>query len=175
MKQISFAIIVAILGAVACSNSRAKDEGQVKTDNVEGNVAIAASNGEAAHMSGEPVQMTKQMFIDEIMDYETNKTEWVYKSDMPGLIDFYADWCRPCKITSPILDELAKEYAGKVKFYKVNVDNERELASVFGVQSIPTFLFMPVEGKPTISSGIAQTPEQTKEMFVKQIEELLLK
>jgi thioredoxin 1 len=128
-----------------------------------------------AMKDSEPIHLTKQMFLDKIMDYETNKTEWVYKGELPGIVDFYADWCKPCKITSPILDELAREYAGKIQIYKVNIDQEKELASVFGVQSIPTFLFIPAKGNPTMSAGIAQTPEETKAMFKKQIEEILLK
>lgn len=168
MKQLGFAILIAVMGMVACSSSNGK-----KTE-TDANTNIAQPQETTIADNGEPVQLNKQMFIDQIMDYETNQQEWIYKADKPGLVDFYADWCRPCKITSPILDELAKEYAGKITIYKVNVDKERELAAVFGVQSIPTFLFMPKDGKPTISSGIAQTPEQTKEMFRQQIEEILL-
>lgn len=167
MKKIGLAILIAAMGIVACSNSNGKT--------AEGQTNDAAPQETTLAEAGKPIQLNKQMFLDQIMDYETNQQEWVYKGDKPGLVDFYADWCRPCKITSPILDELAKEYEGKINIYKVNVDKERELAAVFGVQSIPTFLFMPQEGMPTISAGIAQTPEQTKEMFRQQIEELLLK
>lgn len=121
-----------------------------------------------------PTMLTKQMFLDQIMDYESNPNEWIYKGDMPSLIDFYADWCRPCRITSPILEELAHEYAGKIKVYKIDVQAEQELAAVFGIQSIPSFLFIPKDDTPVLSSGIAQTPEATKEMFRKQIDEILL-
>jgi len=121
-----------------------------------------------------PTLLTKQMFLDEIMDYESNPSEWIYKGELPGLVDFYADWCRPCRITSPILEELAQEYKGKIKIYKIDVQKEQELASIFGVQSIPAFLFIPKNDKPVMSAGIAQTPEQTKEMFRKQIDEILL-
>jgi len=121
-----------------------------------------------------PTLLTKQMFLDQIMDYETNPSEWIYKGDMPSLIDFYADWCRPCRITSPILEELAQEYAGKIKVYKVDVQAEQELAAVFGIQSIPSFLYIPKDDTPVMSSGIAQTPEATKDMFRKQIDEILL-
>ena len=78
-------------------------------------------------------------------------------------------------MTSPILEELSKEYAGKVDFYKVDTDDQRELAAVFGIQSIPTFLFCPVEGKPTMASGIARTKEETKQMFIDRINSILLK
>jgi thioredoxin len=91
------------------------------------------------------------------------------------LVDFYADWCAPCKITSPILDDLAKKYAGRINIYKVDVDKEQELSAVFGVQSIPTFLFCPMEGNPTISSGIANSADATRNLFIQQIEEILLK
>ncbi len=120
------------------------------------------------------LQMTKSEFLEKIMDYENNPTEWVYKGDKPSLIDFYADWCGPCRITSPILEELAEEYDGKIYIYKVNVDYEKELAQVFGVTGIPAFLYVPMEGKPSMTSGIARDREQTKEMFRSYIETILL-
>ena len=118
--------------------------------------------------------LTKQTFLDKVFNYEQNR-EWKFEGDLPCVIDFYADWCGPCRITSPILEDLAKQYAGKINFYKVDVDREQELAAVFGVQSIPSFLFCPLKGAPTISSGIANSREATKNLFIKQIEELLLK
>ncbi|MBN1925821.1 MAG: redoxin domain-containing protein [Prolixibacteraceae bacterium] len=108
------------------------------------------------------------------MDYEKNPTQWVYKGDKPCLVDFYADWCGPCRITSPILEELAREYKGKVNIYKVNVDKEKELSQVFGISGIPAFLYCPMDGKPTMTSGIARDKEQTKQMFRDNIEKLLL-
>jgi thioredoxin len=165
MKKLVLVVLIGTLGIAACNSSDGNKT--ISTENSVDAVQVKTSEG--------PVQLTKAGFLSEIMDYEKNPEEWVYKGTMPGLIDFYADWCKPCKMTSPILDELAKEYAGKIIIYKVNVDVERELASVFGVQSIPTFLFMPMEGQPALSSGIAQTPEQTKAMFKQQIEEILLK
>ncbi len=121
-----------------------------------------------------PVKLNKQMFLDEIVDYEQNPGQWIYKGELPGLIDFYADWCRPCRITSPILEELAIEYSGKIKVYKIDVQVEQELAAIFGVQSIPSFLFIPKDDTPVMSAGIAATPDQTKEMFRQQIDEILL-
>jgi thioredoxin len=122
-----------------------------------------------------PVHLNKAEFLKIIMDYEKNPNTWSFQGEKPCLIDFYADWCAPCRITSPILEELARDYAGKINVYKVNVDKEKELASVFGVQSIPTFLFCPMNGNPTISSGIGNSREATKNMFIQQIEEILLK
>jgi thioredoxin len=123
----------------------------------------------------EPVHITKAEFLKLVMDYEKNKDVWVFKGEKPCLVDFYADWCAPCKITSPILDDLAKKYAGRINIYKVDVDKEQELSAVFGVQSIPTFLFCPMEGNPTISSGIANSADATRNLFIQQIEEILLK
>ncbi len=122
-----------------------------------------------------PVHISKDDFVKLVMDYKTNPETWKFAGNKPCLVDFYADWCGPCKVTSPILEELSKEYAGKINIYKVNVDKERELASLFNVQSIPTFLFCPMDGNPTISSGIANTPDATKQMFREQINQLLLK
>jgi len=125
----------------------------------------------------EPVvqKMTKADFIAKVMDYENNPTEWVFKGEKPCIIDFYADWCGPCRITSPILEELAKEYKDKINVYKINVDNEQELSQVFGISGIPAFLYCPMEGKPSMTSGIARDKEQTKQMFKKNIETILLK
>jgi len=119
-----------------------------------------------------PVHITKAFFIDNIMDYEKSE-EWDYKGNLPAIVDFYATWCPPCKVSNPILEELAEEYSGQIKVYKVDVDLEQELASVFGIQSIPSFLFIPVEGQPVMSQGIARTVEETKAMFESQISEIL--
>ena len=117
----------------------------------------------------EVVHLTAQDFKDKVFDYETEK-EWKYKGSLPAILDFYADWCQPCKMVAPILEDLALEYAGKIMVYKVNTENEQELASVFGVQSIPTLLFIPKEGKP--QSAMGALPKQT---FEKVIREVLLK
>jgi thioredoxin 1 len=122
-----------------------------------------------------PIHLTKAEFLKRVMDYEKNTETWKFAGNRPCIVDFYADWCAPCRITSPILEDLAKVYAGKIDIYKVNVDDEQELASIFGVQSIPSFLFCPLQGEPTMSSGIANTPVATRQMFIQQIEDFLLK
>jgi thioredoxin 1 len=161
-------ILIAALIALVVLSCKTETKKQV-TEQKNSSVVVAVANPNA------PVHLTKQMFLDEIMDYEKNPNAWIYKGKMPAVVDFYADWCKPCKITSPILDELAQEYAGKVLFYKINIDEEKELATVFGVQSIPTFLFIPQQGNPQMSAGIAQTPEETKAMFKQQIDGILIK
>lgn len=120
------------------------------------------------------IHINEQQFKNLIMDFEKNQT-WKFAGDKPCIVDFYADWCAPCRITSPILEELAKEYKGKIHVYKVDIDEEKKLASVFGIRSIPSFLYCPVEGKPSMSSGIGKSKEATKQMFKQNIEKLLLK
>ena len=115
------------------------------------------------------VHLTAQDFKEKVFNYETGK-EWKYEGNLPAIVDFYADWCSPCKMVAPILEDLAYEYSGKIMVYKVNTENERELASVFGIQSIPTLLFIPKKGQPQAAMGAL--PRQT---FDKVIQDVLLK
>lgn len=124
----------------------------------EGSSATVAVEKAAVDSSLLPVKMDAKMFVDLIVDYRNSK-EWDYKGDKPAVIDFYATWCGPCKQLSPILDELSAEYAGKVLFYKVDIDEERELAAVFGIQSIPMVLLIPKEGKPYVVQGLRPKAE----------------
>jgi thioredoxin len=169
MKRILSLLMLAAILSMGC-NSQTPDAGKEKANN-EVNKPLAMASVKPMN---EPIKLDKQKFLDQIVDYESNPQEWIYKGELPGLIDFYADWCRPCRITSPILEELAQEYAGQINVYKIDVQAEQELAAVFGIQSIPSFLFIPVDDKPVMSSGIAATPEATKEMFRQQINEILL-
>lgn len=105
------------------------------------------------------VHITKADFLKKVYDFEKNPDEWKYLGSQPAIVDFYADWCGPCRQLSPVLDELAKEYSGKLTIYKVNVDNERGLASFFGIRSIPTLLFIPMKGKPQRSLGALSKTE----------------
>jgi thioredoxin 1 len=115
------------------------------------------------------VHLTSDDFKEKVFNYEANK-EWKYEGTLPAIIDFYADWCQPCKMVAPVLEELAREYAGQIMVYKVNTEEEQELASVFGIQSIPTLLFIPREGQPQAAMGAL--PKQT---FEKAIKDILLK
>lgn len=114
------------------------------------------------------IQLTTQDFKDKIFNYEQEK-EWKYEGPLPAIIDFYADWCAPCKMVAPILEELSKEYEGRLVIYKVNTEVEMELASVFGISSIPTFLFIPVNGDPMMQPGAFP-----KKVFQQVIDEKLL-
>ena len=115
------------------------------------------------------IPLTTQDFKEKVFDYETEK-EWKFNGDVPAIIDFYADWCGPCKAVAPVLEELSEEYSGKLVIYKVDTEKEAELSSVFGIQSIPTFLFIPVSGVPMQQRGAFP-----KKVFKEVIEERLLK
>lgn len=111
--------------------------------------------------------LTTETFKSKVFNYETNK-EWKYEGNVPCLIDFYADWCAPCKMVAPILEELQTEYNGKINIYKVNTEEQQELAAIFGIRSIPSLLFVPQEGQPQMAMGALP-----KETFVKAIEDVL--
>ncbi len=110
--------------------------------------------------------LTTNTFKQKIFDYSKSQT-WSYKGKLPAIIDFYADWCRPCKIIAPHLEAISKEYKDKLNVYKVNTDKEQELAQVFGIQSIPAVLFIPVNGQPQMLIGA-----HPKEEYEKQIKTL---
>ncbi len=139
-------------------------------------VSLSAQNLPVEERSAHLVQfLTKADFLKKIVDYEKNPTQWIFLGDKPCIVDFYADWCRPCRIASPILEDLAEEYRGKIDVYKINTDQEPELSAAFGIRSIPAFLFCPKNGNPQMSAGIAQTPEDTRTLFKRIIDEFLLK
>lgn len=114
------------------------------------------------------IKMTAQDFKDKVFDYSGTE-DWKYKGELPAIIDFYADWCGPCRMVAPVLEELSKEYEGKIVIYKVDTEKEFELSSIFGIQSIPTFLFIPTESDPMMQPGALP-----KKAFQQIIEERLL-
>ncbi|MFT4223113.1 thioredoxin [Dysgonomonas sp.] len=116
------------------------------------------------------IHLTKAEFLSKVANFETNPTEWKYLGDKPALIDFYADWCGPCKAIAPVLEELAAEYGDRIYIYKINTETEPELASAFGIRSIPSLLFVPMNGQPQMAAG-ALPKQQLKEV----IDNLLLK
>ena len=110
--------------------------------------------------------LTKQEFLNKVFNYEQNK-DWKFEGNLPCIIDFYADWCQPCKMVAPILEELSDEYEGKINIYKVNTEQEQELAGAFGIRSIPSMLFVPVADKPQMAVGAL--PKQSIEQAMKEV------
>ena len=149
-------MVVVVLFLASCSMSANSDK------NESGKVS--------EQKKGEVIVLNKADFLSKVFNYEKNPTQWTYEGDKPCIIDFYADWCGPCKRVAPVLVELAEQYKDDLIIYKINVDNEKELAMAFGIQSIPTLLFIPKTGTPQVSQGAL-----SKEQFVEQIENFLLK
>lgn len=149
MKKVFFILSLFAVIVFACSNYAANDK--------ESNKVITTEGIE---------HLTKTTFLEKVFDYENNK-DWKFNGNTPVVIDFYADWCAPCKKMSPILEELNKEYGGKVTFYKIDTQKEQELAQVFGITGIPAFLFIPMDGQPQMSMGYSDKP--TFENTIKEI------
>ncbi|MEE4255640.1 MAG: thioredoxin domain-containing protein [Bacteroidales bacterium] len=161
MKNIkTLLFLLAAIVAVSCSNST---ETKAQAD-------MSSEKNNSEIVEGKTINMDKAMFLERVMDFEKNKETWIYLGDKPAIIDFYADWCKPCKLIAPIMEELAAEYKGQLYIYKVDTQVERELASVFGIRSIPAVLFIPMEGKPQMSTGALP-----KETFKDAIDNFLLK
>ncbi len=112
--------------------------------------------------------LTKQTFLDKVFNYEKNQ-DWKFEGNLPCIIDFYADWCGPCKMVAPVLEELSEEYKGKINIYKVDTEAEQELSAAFGIRSIPSMLFCPKDGQPQMAQGALP-----KESLKQAIEQVLL-
>ena len=133
---------------------------------------VAVENGDENKDKGDskPLLLDQESFKKLVMNYEENPKQWVFEGDKPCIVDFYADWCKPCRMIAPILEELAVEYEGQINIYKVDTQKERELASVFGITSLPTVLFVPASGNPSAQKGALP-----KESYKQIIDEFLLK
>ncbi len=133
---------------------------------------VLTSQGEKSTANtgeGQPIHLTRAEFLSKVYDFEKSPKNWVYSGEKPCIIDFYADWCRPCKLVAPIMAELAEKYNGRIIVYKINIDEEKELAGFFGIQSIPTVLLCPMSGPPQMTQGALP-----KETFEKAVNEVLL-
>jgi thioredoxin len=169
MKKLGYLSVLMVFLFLGCSNSSGNKEASPATGAVA--TAKAKSGGDEASSAGtiKPVHLTKETFKEKVMNYEKNPQQWVFEGDRPAIVDFYADWCRPCRMIAPIMDELAVEYQGKVDFYKVDTEAEKELAAVFGITSLPTVIFIPAAGNPSAQKGAMQ-----KENYKQIIDEFLL-
>ena len=131
-------ILSAVMVIVSCCRNSGGDN-QQNTNNKEKKM--------------QTIHLTKSEFLAKVADYETSPNEWKYLGDRPAIIDFYASWCGPCKMIAPILEELAAEYGDSIYIYKIDTEKEQELSAAFGIRSIPTLLFVPMEGAPQMAQG----------------------
>ena len=157
MNKFFMFTIAVLFSATACGNTSNTSESTVNSATVETKETHTVKH------------LTKTDFLAKVYNYEKNPKEWIFEGDKPAIVDFYATWCGPCKAIAPVLEELAKEYEGKIDIYKVDTDKESELARAFGIRSIPTLLFIPSKGDPQISQGALP-----KAQLKKAIDEFLL-
>lgn len=163
MKKLTFIILfLSALSLNACNTSGNGDKNSGDAS-LQAQPASSASAGE-----GKVIVLNSEQFRALVWDYKKSPDNWVFKGELPAVVDFYADWCRPCRLIAPIMDELASEYKGKVNFYKVNTDLERELSAAFNIRSIPAVLFVPKAEKPQMSVGAQQKPA-----YIQAIQEVL--
>lgn len=136
MKKVALILLLAGVAFASCS-------GQTRKNNEQ--------NKEEKKMK--TIHLTKSEFLTKVVDYEKNPNEWKYLGDKPAIIDFYASWCGPCKMLAPVLEELAAEYGDSIYIYKIDTEQEQELAAAFNIRSIPTLLFVPISGAPQLAQG----------------------
>lgn len=161
MKKVFLLIALTL---VVFANCGAKE----KTESAEAK-DVKTTEQVKTETSMKTIHLTKAEFLAKVANYETNPEEWKYLGDKPCLIDFYASWCGPCKRIAPVLEELAAEYGGQIYIYKIDTEKEQELAAAFGIRSIPTLLFVPMNDKPQMAMGAL-----SKEDFKEAIDTVLL-
>ena len=158
MKKTLIAFVVLMTALTGCKAKAGETSASAE------NVKTTSNNKQMG-----AIHLTKETFIEKVANFEANPKDWKYLGDKPCIIDFYADWCGPCKAVAPILEELAKTYDGQIYVYKINTDEQQELAGAFGIRSIPSLLFVPMDGKPQMSVGALP-----KAQMVEAINKILL-
>ncbi len=164
--MLSLLFLLPMTLSISCTGKTSQPGGQ-KSSHANVQEQTATKKKEKKNM--EVKELTTQEFKEKVMNYDVHPKEWVFEGDKPVIIDFYATWCGPCKATAPIVADIAKTYAGKIDVYKVDVDQQQELAATFGIRSIPTILFIPKQGDPQVQVGAmnrAQFDEAIKEILL---------
>lgn len=157
ISRIFFSILLFCL-FVSCGTKKETEQNQTVVRQHETEVKTAV------------IHLDSYGFLSKVANYKSEPREWKYLGDKPAIVDFYADWCGPCRAIAPTVEELARKYEGQLYVYKVDIDKEQELASDFGIRSIPTLLFIPLEGDPQVVSGALSKAE-----FEEIIDDFLLK
>jgi len=168
MKKIGYLIVLSTFMFMSCNGTSGSKESSTASNTSAKSADGGSTKTETT--AGKPELLTAETFKLKVMDYEKNTQQWIFEGDKPAIVDFYADWCRPCRMIAPILEELAVEYEGKIDVYKVDTEAQRELATIFGIQSLPTVLFIPMQGKPSMQKGALP-----KESYKQIIDDFLLK
>ncbi len=165
VKGILLVVLAFSLSMVACGNQGKNNNSnttETNSNKIETNMATTTAK--------KTINLTRAEFLTKVANFEDTPDKWVYLGDKPAIIDFYADWCGPCKMIAPILEELAAEYEGQIYIYKVDTEAEQQLAGEFGIRSIPSILFVPMGEDPQMAQGALP-----KDAFKQAIEEVLLK
>lgn len=161
-RNIILLLMLATITFISCGNSTDKEK---QTKEEQKNSTINKKENKM-----KTINLSKSEFLTKVMNFEQNPQEWKYLGDKPCIIDFYADWCGPCKMVAPLLEELAKEYDGEIYVYKIDTEKEQELAQAFGIRSIPSLLFVPMNEQPQMVMGALPKSE-----LKKAIDDILLK
>lgn len=156
-KVIIFFALLTAISFNACSSTSARS----------GENADSKESALDQSKAGKVVHLNQEIFRQLVWDYKKNQADWSFQGDIPVIVDFYADWCRPCRALSPTMDELAIEFKGKIRIYKINTDENRELSGLMGISSIPALLFVPKSGKPSFSLGAL--PKEKLEQMVRDV------
>lgn len=157
MRKSIFTISLAILLFIASSSCAWNGSGSHGNATDMAGVALPQEKNTAV------IEIDKAQFLEKVYDYQKNSKEWVYEGSLPCIVDFYANWCGPCRTLSSTLEKLAQEYKGKIVIYKVNVDKESELSALFGISSIPALLWCPLGSEPFFTQGaVPEAPLREK-------------
>ncbi len=165
LKGILLVAVAFSFSMVACGN-----QGKNNNTNTTETNSNKIENNMTTTTTKKTINLTRAEFLTKVANFEETPDKWVYLGDKPAIIDFYADWCGPCKMIAPILEELAAEYEGQIYIYKVDTEAEQQLAGEFGIRSIPSILFVPMGEDPQMAQGALP-----KDAFKQAIEEVLLK